>query len=230
MADEKLLKKIQDLKLEDSTLKALERMAQVTNPLAETMRAIEQHSSIAQFHRTMREMQEHSGVARMMETTRLLQENSSFTRMMESINLNEELVRTALGPLWELREAGVLDRPWRREVEKMRETLGAFEARFRLPEIEETARLFKEFEENSVAHWAKHLHETSGIETLQRLTQPASDVLRAMESMRSPWLDVQSSLKSIAGFAAIQSIGASIRQLAAFDETLSAALRHNLGD
>ncbi len=51
-----------------------------------------------------------------------------------------------------------------------------------------------------------------------------------MESMRSPWLDMQSSLKSIAGFAEIQGIGASLQKLAAFDETSSAALRHNLGD
>src|ERR1035437_1800208 len=131
MADEKLLNKIQDLKLEDPTLRAIERMAQVTHPLAETIKAIEQHSSIARFHKTMREMQEHSGIARMMETARLLQENSGITRMIESINLNKDLARTALGPLWELREAGVLDPPWRREIEKMRETLGTFEARFR---------------------------------------------------------------------------------------------------
>jgi hypothetical protein len=71
----------------------------------------------------------------------------------------------------------------------MRDTLGAFEARFRLPEMEETARLLKQF------------HEASGIGALQHLTQPSSDVLRAMESMRSPWLDMQSSLKSIAGFS-----------------------------
>jgi hypothetical protein len=83
----------------------------------------------------------------------------------------------------------------------MRDTLGAFEARFRLPEMEETARLLKQYEESSVTHWAKQFHEASGIGALQPLTQPSSDVLRAMESMRSPWLDMQSSLKSIAGFS-----------------------------
>ena len=228
MADE-VVKKLRALTLDDPTLKAIEKMAQAAHPLAETLRAIE-HSSIGRFERQMRELHDRSGIGQMMETARLLNENSGITRMMESLNLHKDLARTALGPLWELRDAGVLDPPWLSEIEKMRDTLGAFEARFRLPGMEETARLLKQYEESSVTHWAKQFHEAPGIGALQHLTQPSSDVLRAMESMRSPWLDMQSSLKSIAGFAEIQGIGASLRNLAAFDETLSAALRHNLGD
>ena len=49
MADEKLLKKMQDLRFDDPTLKAIKKMAQATHPLTETMRAMERHSSIAQF-------------------------------------------------------------------------------------------------------------------------------------------------------------------------------------
>jgi len=147
MADE-VIKKLQALRLDDPTLRAMEKMAQATHPLAETLRAIE-HSSIGQFERNMRELHERSGINQMMETARLLNENSGITRMMESINLHKDLARTALGPLWELRDAGVLDPPWLREIEKMRDTLGAFEARFRLPEMEETARLLKQYEESS---------------------------------------------------------------------------------
>lgn len=228
MADE-TVKKLLALKLDDPTRKAMEEIARAANPLAETLRAIE-NSSIGQFQRNMRELHERSGIGQMMETARLANENSGITRMLDTINLQKDLARTALGPLWELRNAGVLDPPWRAEIEKMRETLGAFEARFRLPQMEETARLWKQYEESSVTHLAKQLQEASGIAAMARLTQPSSDVLRAMESMRSPWLDMQSSLKSIAGFAEIQGIGASLRSLGAFDETLSAALRHNLGD
>ena len=47
MADEKLLKKMQDLRFDDPTLKAIKKMAQATHPLTETMRAMERHSSIA---------------------------------------------------------------------------------------------------------------------------------------------------------------------------------------
>jgi hypothetical protein len=228
MADE-IVKKLQALRLDDPTRKAMEKMAQGAHPLAETLRAIE-NSPIVQLQRDMRELHERSGIAQMMETARLLRENSGITRMLDTINLQKDLARSALGPLWELRDAGVLDPPWRREMEKMRETLIAYEARFRLPEIGETARLWKKYEESSVTHLAKQLRDASGIAAVQRLTQPTSDVLRAMESMRSPWIDVQSSLKSIAGFAEIQGIGASLRNLAAFDEILSASLRHNLGD
>ncbi|MBI1895079.1 MAG: hypothetical protein HYZ57_04060 [Acidobacteria bacterium] len=45
MADEKLLKKMQDLRFDDPTLKAIEKMAQATHPLTETMRAMERHQA-----------------------------------------------------------------------------------------------------------------------------------------------------------------------------------------
>lgn len=98
MADE-VVKKLQALRLDDPTLKAMESMAQAAHPLAETLRAIE-HSPIAQLQRDMRELHERSGIAQMMETARLLNENSGTTRTMESINLHKDLARTALGPLW----------------------------------------------------------------------------------------------------------------------------------
>ena len=52
MADE-VIKKLQALRLDDPTLRAMEKMAQATHPLAETLRAIE-HSSIGLFEREMR--------------------------------------------------------------------------------------------------------------------------------------------------------------------------------
>jgi hypothetical protein len=93
MADE-VVKKLQALTLDDPTLKAIEKMAQAAHPLAETLRAIE-HSSIGRFEREMRELHERSGIG----------------QMMENLNLHKDLARTALGPLWELRDAGVLDPP-----------------------------------------------------------------------------------------------------------------------
>ncbi len=55
--------------------------------------------------------------------------------MMESLNLHKHLGAHGIGSVVDLRDAGVLDPPWLREIEKMRDTLGAFEARFRLPEM-----------------------------------------------------------------------------------------------
>jgi hypothetical protein len=227
--EDELVKKMLALKLDDPTRKAIERMAHLSDPLRDAMKAME-NSSLAQLQRQMREMNERSGLFGLAETARRLNENSSITRMIESLNQHKDLARTAFGPMWELREAGAFQAPWHREMEKIRATLGTFEARFRLPEMEETARLYRQFEETSVTRWAKGFAENSGIEALRKLTQPSNDLLRAMESMRSPWLDVQASLKSIAGFSEIQGIGASLRQFAAFDETLSATLRLSLGD
>lgn len=227
--EDEVVEKMQALKIDDPTLTAIERMARASNPLADAMKSME-NSSLALLQRQIKELDVHSGLSQVMEKARLMNEDSNIKRMMEALNQNKELARMAFGPMFELRDAVALQAPFQREMEKIRETLGGFEARFRTTELEEVARLYKQFEENSVTNWAKSLRDSAGIEALQRLTQPSNDVLRAMESMRSPWLDVQSLLKSIAGFSEMQGIGESLRQFAAFDETLSATLRHSLGD
>jgi hypothetical protein len=91
MADE-AVKKSLALRLDDPTRKAMEEMTRAANPLAETLRAIE-NSSIGQFQRNMREPHERSSINQMMEMARL-KENSGITRMMESINLHKDLALT----------------------------------------------------------------------------------------------------------------------------------------
>src|SRR5260370_37324875 len=58
----------------------------------------------------------------------------------------------------------------------------------------------------------------------------ASSLKLAMEAMRTPWVDIHEAVHSIAGFAELQGIGQALKNMPAFDESVAAAIRVNLGD
>jgi hypothetical protein len=222
LPDEKLMKSVLDLQktIADRHYKAIDEMARAAQPLAETLNSLQENSALGQLSKTLRAIEESSGSARMRETVRLLEENSSVKSMLENVNLHQELARTALGPMWELRQAGIfdLDAPWRREMGVARQAMEGFETRFRLPEMTETTRLLAEFKTSALS------------ETLARYAGEAPALQRAMESMCTPWLDAHEVMRSMTGFAEMQGIGQALRSLPAFDVSLSAALRFGLGD
>jgi hypothetical protein len=90
-----------------------------------------------------------------------------------------------------------------------------YESRFCLPDLAETVRL--------LADIGKPL-------AIERFGLTSSQLREAIESMRTPWLDIQEKLRSIGGFADLQGIGHALHTMPAFDENLSAALRLQLGD
>jgi len=213
--DDEVLKSI--LKIQ----KAQERLYKPTEEMlraAETLKVMQKNSAIGRLTESLRLIEESSGFARRAETARLLEENSSIQKLMESVRLDQELARTALGPMWELRQAGMFDPPWRTELQAASHAIEAFQDRFRLPEMHEAARLLTEF------------HESSASEMLTRYALQEGSLQQAMESMRTPWLDAHEAMKSMAGFAEIQGIGHALRSMPAFDESLAAALRPELGD
>jgi HEPN superfamily Swt1-like protein len=214
--DETLLKSL--LNVENRHTKMIEEIARATYPLGNAFKAIEENSAIGRLGETLRLIEGSSGATRMAETVRLLEENSSIKQMMESLRLDEELTRTALGPMWELRQAGVLDPPWRRELGLATDAMDVFQNRFRLPEVEEAARLLTQFRVNST------------FEELTPYFAQENSLRQAVESMRTPWLDIHESMKSLEGFAEIQGIGHALRSMPAFDENFAAALRLDLGD
>ncbi len=223
MANEKLMKSVLEMQqaLDDRPYRqAIDELARATLPMAETLRAIEERAGIGHLRETLRAIEGSSGIARIAETARLFDENSSIKRMMESVSLHQGLIRTALGPMWELRKAGIFnaDSSWSREIEVARQAMESFHARFHLPEIEETGRLLTQFRENPAS------------EILTRYAQQESSLKQALESMRTPWLDAHKAMRSMAGFAEMQGIGHALRSLPAFDKNLSAALRIDLGD
>ena len=107
----------------------------------------------------------------------------------------------------------------RRQMELARQAMAGFEVRFRLPEIAETARLIGELRVGPLS------------ETLRKYAEMESSLQRAMDSMRTPWLDVDRAMHSIVGFTELQGIGHALRTtVPAFDNVLASALRTDLGD
>lgn len=153
-------------------------------------------------------------------TMKALEANSGFQRLIKEINRDQELVRVALGPLEELRRAGVFDQASGSTAvsRQARDMLVQVQNNFRLPEIAEATKLFREFEASGAAN------------VLKRYQAQASEFQRAMETMRTPWLDMQDRLGSISGFVELQGIGHALRTMPAFNKRLTEALRIDLGD
>lgn len=112
--------------------------------------------------------------------------------------------------------------PALREVEEMSRHMAEFQARFRLPEMQEVQKLF-------------HQHNESGTMAAIRSMQQAwkgqtAELQSAMEAMRKPWLDSKNLMQSFTGFAELQGIGHALRTLPPFDESLAEQLRADLGD
>ena len=122
-------------------------------------------------------------------------------------------MRAAAGPLDELRRAGVfdVDSTWRRDMELVRQAMVDFEARFRLPEMTEVARLIAQFRMSPLS------------ESLARYDEQTTSLQRAMENMRTPWLDIQEATRSVAGFAELQGIGRALESLPSFGDSLASA-------
>jgi hypothetical protein len=100
-------------------------------------------------------------------------------------------------------------RKHRRELELATNAIEAFQDRFRLPQMEEAARLLTQFRENSPS------------EMLARYFAQESSLRQAIESTRTPWLDIHEAMKSMGGFGKIQGIGHALRTIPAFGRSSS---------
>jgi len=146
-------------------------------------------------------------------------ESSALSSVLETLRGHELLDRAAIGPLADMKRLGLLSA----SVNTLRDfgfdqsVLAGFEARFRLPDAMEAARLAGVFNTSLAA------------KALESFTEGLS-VRAAMESMKSPWLDAANPLVSVSAFAAIQQMGTAIGNMPAFDTDLTLALRLELGD
>jgi len=125
--------------------------------------------------------------------------------------------------------AALIRRPYRRsipapasradsEILLTRDAAANVGDHFCLPETAELPELFCEFERGGAANAIKRYRE-DGVE-----------LLRAMESMHTPWLDIDDKRRSITGFVELQCIGHALRTGSAFDASLTDVLRADLGD
>lgn len=177
----------------------------------EAIRASTSHSTMKEFAEHDRRMRELA-----LEFTRPMAPQS----FLEDVRRAGMIPRLAIGPLTEMRDAGIFSAQQGALESSFllsSRMLETFEAGFRLPTSIEAARLAAEAQHSAIAR------------ALSSVTAPAS-VLAAMEQMRTPWLDNMNPLISSASFAAIQEIANAVRIAPAFHVEVASALRLELGD
>ncbi|MCC5902731.1 MAG: hypothetical protein JJT87_12505 [Halomonas sp.] len=155
-----------------------------------------------------------------MKAVKAFQENSSVNRLLESLERDERLMRIVQGPLEDLRRAGIFDRDsvFQEQLRPVLQRIDAFNSRYTLPDVSTTVRIMQEFQQSPAA------------EALARYATRADEIQRAMGSMHTPWLDEQQNLRSVTSFVEMQGIGRILEKMPAFDGTVCAALRTDLGD
>jgi hypothetical protein len=220
LSDEKTLKDILDLE-KSLGPSSLDELAQASTRASEALR----------------HLYENSGIERM--TTSIVASEAALRAALgpaeDLRKQHEALMRASLGPMEELRRAVLVDfhspieelrraafldvdSSVKRHIEEAQRAMASYTERFHLPAITETALLLEQLKVDPMR------------DLLARFAEQESSVQRAMTRMRTPWLDMQEQMRSVAGFAELQGIGAALNAHAVFDESLTAALRLGLGD
>lgn len=156
----------------------------------------------------------------LVKAARAMESNSSIQRMLADVERHRKMVNSIEGPLAELRASGIFEdaSKWQGEFERTQKLMADYHSRFILPDISRIAILAEEASLGQAAQLAK------------RFSEQNSDIQRAMEAMRTPWLDAQRAYDSVRGFSELQSIGRVLDQIPAFEDKVSIALRESLGD
>lgn len=146
------------------------------------------------------------------EQARLLAESSVSKQILEAMH-------AANGPLSDLRAAGLLDSMGFASdtAKQMQLALAEYESRFRLPSAMETRTLLESVKLIESPFSTNNIIDKSLVE-------------RAMEEMRSPWIDIHEQYRSITAFTELHGIGQSLSALSPFEDTLIEALRSDIGD
>ena len=181
------------------------------------------------------------------QAQRLLRENSTMTSFSAKELLRIEVIGTRLDPYKDVRELlhtnvsiqAVIDAAKQHEnltaslanslqtaqlfstqLERYRHITTQHEANFRLPQTGEVARLLADmrFDNGSVAAFArKHLGDIAAQTNL-------------ITSMSRPWLQEIEAARSAAALLELHGIGSALQSTQGFDDTLTIALRADLGD
>ncbi|QYZ64687.1 MAG: hypothetical protein HPY30_00975 [Gammaproteobacteria bacterium (ex Lamellibrachia satsuma)] len=149
-----------------------------------------------------------------------LEQNSAFGQIQKILKRDQDLMRAAKGPLDDLQRSALFDPSPKlaAEIEGMQKIAKKLELQFRLPKIGETTKLIGHYRNDSTSL------------ALARFAEPSASLQKAIESMRSPWLDIENKLGSMKGFAELQTIGFALDTVPTFDAQLTEALRIDLGD
>lgn len=115
---------------------------------------------------------------------------------------------------------------------RARAVFESFQRSFRLPEHSEAARLAREFaaSHDKVMSVARDLVAPIGTTRFDDLLCSNTELEKAMQSMRTPWLYRDNPLLSAHAFGELFALGRAVNTIAPFDDKLGEALRRALGD
>ena len=133
-------------------------------------------------------------------------------RSLRILDANRHMLRALESPLDEIRHAGVFDTVFRSELGLARQWLTDYENRFRLPDVGHVSRLMAELQADS------------------NVTRVGSAFQRSIESMKSPWLDIDNEIGSVQRLYELKGIGELISRHSTFDHAVAENLRDSLGD
>jgi len=150
-----------------------------------------------------------------MEAARALEVSSSIHHLIDQMNLRDSLIQAAIGPMQELQS---LSLPITQAMDHTRHLLADYESHFRLPA------------ESEIAQLALTIQTSPAMDVAWHFSDDTTALKQAMQAMQSPWLDIQQSVRSLAGFAELQGIGQALISGPAFSEHLAGVLRAGLGD
>lgn len=148
------------------------------------------------------------------------QESTGVSAVLESMRMHDFTTRASIGPIADLKHLGFFDTQtdYLRQLGITQQVLASFDARFGIPEAAEMTRLASLFQVSEAA------------KTFAPFADSSLSVLRAMEQMKTPWLEMANPAISASAFAAIQEMGSALTHIKAYDADLSSALRVELGD
>ena len=149
------------------------------------------------------------------DARRVLPRKSGIELALETWERNDALMRQSLyGPLQQMR---TWDNLLKSHADYLRGAVTGFESRFCLPTEPQVISSLREFYQNLASE-------------VSRPTQQLAVLQKAALSMRSPWLDMQESWRSISGLSGLLGIGEALERGPAFGPDMSESLRLGLGD
>jgi hypothetical protein len=125
------------------------------------------------------------------------------------------------------------------EMNRLHGAIGAFDGFRRNPLYTDAARHLTEFKPNAL-YRGLHSDELRRLAASFRTNPLLADdlasfavsnrLLRQMGEMNQPWINKDNPTRSIAGFAEMQNVGATLLSRPAYEDVVSDAVRHALGD
>ncbi len=147
-------------------------------------------------------------------------DNSWLKQSLSALDERQATMASALKLSDDMQRAGRLlaDSPIMRDIRRTSELMAGWETRFRLPEIAEIGSLLANVQKSP---WS------AAIAAAMPQTSCLAD---ALAEMTKPWLNMEESMRSVAGLAELHDIGRVLRGMPGFGEGLATPLRLALGD